>query len=1018
MELILQQMNSLRKGAKQKEYTKEELLKMDSYLNGKIPFSELEGFIVPSDSSGYDKKLAGEIAKAYKKDKSLAPVISRYCYLFNRVVIGSAPIKHFLDAKLSVEEIFLNDPDGATALVNRSLACLAYDQSYDDEVGDYPYFSYFDKVYEKYPSVLEEEALKEENCYFTTAQTLKNTPLLAFIHSKYPEKYGKYKEKIIADATLRLAYCYPEHNKLCAILQEAEKRLKGFELDKKDPQISNRHTRAEYAFYFALLFLDFPEELLTILLKYELEYKPRCYISIRNLYQLAYAVRSGKTYNFNSKESINSLIKSTATFLGKQGLPDNVVYEMAIIPNPSDRDSLSIPDWVTVDEVFAHNDTLISTYLEKLEKDSSSDTYVIAYVGWLWKQNRLTETLAHYEKFFLNAVHHNFCYYGENKSLEGLVSWLSTGKEKMPSVKLAEDVGYDYLKKSAGIFCFGLIHEKSEIARRFIQFLIECNSSLIDCVIANLETYWDKNMVEIFAYIESCFESKEANPKLKKLQKEYQDAINTCKQELGLEIEEVDFGEYTPHTFTPELLERMLSIQEKAAKIVTKKQSKYTLSPPLHPGRIGQFERENKFALPDDYAWILMNIGNGGDIPTDCNFALNYEEIVEGEFPLSFGQMYSMSAFEKAYKEYDDGQHAISIAAEKAAKGHIIIGFSDDNSEICLILKGKAAGTVWSIHFGTDSYGAFPMYSPYRKGEPMTFADWFEIWLDKRNVSYEKYIDFKQLKQVELTEQEMQRYKKENGIEEKEAVPAKKKATKESMKEAKATPETSGNIALNHTIGNAWDEVLKKEFEADYFKKLQEFLNEEYATKTIYPKREDIFNALKFTAPDKVRVVILGQDPYINEGQAHGFALSVLPGVTPPPSLKNMYKELEADLGIPVSKSGYLIKWAEQGVLLLNTVLTVEAGKSNAHAKKGWEKFTDAVFAYLGASNQPIVFMLWGKPAQAKEKFITGKSHCIIKSPHPSPLSASTGFFGSKPYSQANAFLKSQNLKEIDWRVE
>ncbi len=233
----------------------------------------------------------------------------------------------------------------------------------------------------------------------------------------------------------------------------------------------------------------------------------------------------------------------------------------------------------------------------------------------------------------------------------------------------------------------------------------------------------------------------------------------------------------------------------------------------------------------------------------------------------------------------------------------------------------------------------------------------------------------------------------------------------------KPTTVSAANQAFDHTIGNDWDDVLKKEFEADYFQKLQDFLADEYATKTIYPAKENIFNTLKFTAPDKVRVVILGQDPYINEGQAHGFALSVLPGITPPPSLKNMYKELESDLGIPQSKSGHLIKWAEQGVLLLNTVLTVEAGKSNSHAKKGWEKFTDAVFAYLGASEQPIVFMLWGKPAQTKEKFITGKNHCIIKSPHPSPLSASTGFFGSKPYSQANAFLKEKGLPEIDWRV-
>ena len=219
-------------------------------------------------------------------------------------------------------------------------------------------------------------------------------------------------------------------------------------------------------------------------------------------------------------------------------------------------------------------------------------------------------------------------------------------------------------------------------------------------------------------------------------------------------------------------------------------------------------------------------------------------------------------------------------------------------------------------------------------------------------------------------------------------------------------------------IGNEWDDVLAQEFEAEYYKKLENFLNEEYSNKTIYPPREDIFNALKFTPPKNVRVVILGQDPYINPGQAHGFALSVKPGVKPPPSLKNMFKELESDLQIPISQSGYLIKWAKQGVLLLNCSLTVEAGNSNSHAKKGWEKFTDAVIKYLGAQERPIVFLLWGNFAQKKEAFITNSAHCIQKSPHPSPLSAKTGFFGTKPYSRTNEFLKSKGLSEIDWALE
>ena len=219
-------------------------------------------------------------------------------------------------------------------------------------------------------------------------------------------------------------------------------------------------------------------------------------------------------------------------------------------------------------------------------------------------------------------------------------------------------------------------------------------------------------------------------------------------------------------------------------------------------------------------------------------------------------------------------------------------------------------------------------------------------------------------------------------------------------------------------INNKWDEILKKQFESEYFIKLSEFLDEEYKNKIIYPEKENIYNALKLTPPDKVKVVILGQDPYINPGEAHGLAFSVLSagqGIKIPPSLKNIYKELNADIGMNIPKTGCLISWAEQGVLLLNTVLTVEAGKSNSHAKKGWEKFTDYIIEYLGQNKSPVVFILWGKNAHSKEQFITNPAHLILKAPHPSPLSASTGFFGCRHFSQANKFLSDNGLDVIDW---
>ena len=217
-------------------------------------------------------------------------------------------------------------------------------------------------------------------------------------------------------------------------------------------------------------------------------------------------------------------------------------------------------------------------------------------------------------------------------------------------------------------------------------------------------------------------------------------------------------------------------------------------------------------------------------------------------------------------------------------------------------------------------------------------------------------------------------------------------------------------------IGNNWDEVLKNEFNSDYFIKLNEFLQEEYKTKTIYPEKNNIFNALKLTPPDKVKVVILGQDPYINPGEACGLAFSVGQGIKIPPSLKNIYKELHNDIEINIPKSGNLISWAVQGVLLLNTVLTVESGKSNSHSKKGWEKFTDYIIKHLGEKEDYMVFILWGKNAQSKEELIINSNkHLILKAPHPSPLSASTGFFGCGHFSQVNKFLIENNAEAIDW---
>jgi len=217
-------------------------------------------------------------------------------------------------------------------------------------------------------------------------------------------------------------------------------------------------------------------------------------------------------------------------------------------------------------------------------------------------------------------------------------------------------------------------------------------------------------------------------------------------------------------------------------------------------------------------------------------------------------------------------------------------------------------------------------------------------------------------------------------------------------------------------LHNDWDSILESEFQQDYYLQLRSFLKEEYQTKTIYPDMHDIFNALKLTPYEKVKAVIVGQDPYINQGEAHGLAFSVQPGAKTPPSLANIFKELQSDLGCTIPNNGCLLPWAEQGVLLLNTVLTVEARISKSHAKKGWEKFTDAVLAALNQHSTPIVFLLWGKDAQNKGKIITNPQHLILQAAHPSPL-AGGRFFGSKHFSQANEFLKEKGLEVINWQI-
>ena len=219
-------------------------------------------------------------------------------------------------------------------------------------------------------------------------------------------------------------------------------------------------------------------------------------------------------------------------------------------------------------------------------------------------------------------------------------------------------------------------------------------------------------------------------------------------------------------------------------------------------------------------------------------------------------------------------------------------------------------------------------------------------------------------------------------------------------------------------IGNKWDLLLKEEFNKDYFKKLMEFIKQEYKEKTIYPKQTEVFNAFRYTDFDNVKVVILGQDPYHGPNQAEGLSFLVSDEVLKPPSLKNIFKELEDDLNIPFPTKNSLKPWAKEGVLLLNAVLTVQEHTPTSHKDKGWETFTDNVISVINKKEAPVVFILWGSYARNKKDLITNPIHYIIESPHPSPFSARTGFFGSKPFSKANAFLNKTGQKEINWSIE
>lgn len=218
-------------------------------------------------------------------------------------------------------------------------------------------------------------------------------------------------------------------------------------------------------------------------------------------------------------------------------------------------------------------------------------------------------------------------------------------------------------------------------------------------------------------------------------------------------------------------------------------------------------------------------------------------------------------------------------------------------------------------------------------------------------------------------------------------------------------------------ITKKWDDILKEEYKKDYFKQLMSDIKKEYKNHIIYPKASDVFNAFKYTDYDKIKVVIIGQDPYHGENEAHGLSFSVKPGVKKPPSLQNIFKELNNDLGCKIPESGCLEKWTKEGVMLLNSILTVEKDKPLSHQKYNWEKFTDAVIKKINEKTTPVVFILWGNYARSKKTLITNSIHLIIESPHPSPFSAYHGFFGSKPFSKTNKFLIEKKIKPIDWNL-
>jgi uracil-DNA glycosylase len=219
-------------------------------------------------------------------------------------------------------------------------------------------------------------------------------------------------------------------------------------------------------------------------------------------------------------------------------------------------------------------------------------------------------------------------------------------------------------------------------------------------------------------------------------------------------------------------------------------------------------------------------------------------------------------------------------------------------------------------------------------------------------------------------------------------------------------------------IGNDWDELLAGEFEKDYYKNLRQFLIQEYSTRQIFPDMYDIFEALKHTSYKGTKVLILGQDPYHGDNQAHGLSFSVQPSVKTPPSLLNMYKELRDDLGCYIPNNGYLVPWTDQGVLLLNTALTVRAHEANSHKDKGWEIFTDKIISLLSERKDPVIFVLWGGNARSKEKLIDKSKHYILEGPHPSPLSAYRGFFGCKHFSKINNILAELGKEPINWQIE